>query len=149
MRAGVVGMVAFVAAYGLSGGLPGEAPGLLAAPVLGAGGLALGVLSINLIGSFAVWLHDTTPLYWVWQKLLFTLGGLLLPLEIYPEWLRSVAQWTPFAAMLNGPARLVFSFDIGDAVAVAGRLAIWSGLLALMMLAVWRRAARNLEGHGG
>ena len=32
------------------------------------------------IGLLAFWLHDVSPVYWVCQKLLFVLGGLMLPL---------------------------------------------------------------------
>jgi ABC-2 type transport system permease protein len=48
------------------------------------------------IGLLAFWLHDVAPVYWVWQKLMFVLGGLLLPLELYPAFIQRVAAFTPF-----------------------------------------------------
>ena len=52
----------------------------------------LAVLSTAAIGLSAFWIVDTSPVYWIWQKLAFVLGGLLLPLELYPDWLRALAR---------------------------------------------------------
>lgn len=133
----------------LSGGLPREPLGLLLAVPVGALATGLAVLCVGGIGTTAVWLHDTSPLFWIWQKLAFMLGGLLLPLEVYPEWLRRLASWTPFGAMLNGTGRMAFGFDPAAAVVVAGNLAAWLVMGALVASLLWGRAQRALDGYGG
>ena len=60
----------------------------------------------------AFWVEDTGPFFWIYSKVLFTLGGLFVPIDIYPEWLRRVAVMMPFNYVLYQPARL---FEIGRA----------------------------------
>jgi hypothetical protein len=38
------------------------------------------------IGLLDVWGQYARPVYWIWQKSLFVLGGLMLPLSLYPSW---------------------------------------------------------------
>lgn len=47
-------------------------------------GLTLNFLIEFSIGMLAFWFEDTQPFFWIYQKLVFTLGGLFLPLELLP-----------------------------------------------------------------
>ena len=82
------------------------------------------------IGLCAVWLQDCSPVYWIWQKCAFILGGLLLPLEIYPPWLREIALWTPFSAIMHGPGRMAFGWQPEVAALVAVKLLLWGDVSA-------------------
>ena len=145
----VLGAAAFAGAWALTGGLP-SAPAGLAAPVpLGVAAAAVATVFQVAIGLSAVWLHDATPLYWVWQKLTFVLGGLILPLEIYPGWLRELAAWTPFAAILNAPARVVLRLDAERFLSGLGRIAFWGVVAALLVAWLEARARRVIDVHGG
>ena len=145
----VLGPSAAVLATLLAGGLPREPEGLLLVAPLGLLAAAFALQVVACIGLTAVWLHDASPLFWMWQKLAFLFGGLLIPLEAYPEWLRGIALLTPFAAMLNGPGRMVFGFDPAAAAAVGALLLAWNGAMALLLAYLWKRALRAFDGHGG
>ena len=60
-------------------------------------------------------------MYWVWQKLMFVLGGLMLPLELYPAFVQRAALFTPFPSLLAAPASFVLGTQSRDA-----RSAGWS-----------------------
>jgi ABC-2 type transport system permease protein len=146
VRAPLVGLTAFACALGFTGRLPPESSlgavvpfGLVAMIVL----YGLYVLT----GLAAFWLGDVTPLFWVWQKLLFILGGLMLPLAIYPEWMQRVAWLTPFPALLAGPAD--FMIGGGDGWWLALRLGGWAIAIALLARALFGRAVRTLTVNGG
>jgi ABC-2 type transport system permease protein len=116
--------------------------------------LSIGVLAAitatafgMIVGLSAFWLHDCRPIYWVWQKGLFLLGGLLVPLELYPSWLRDVARWTPFSAILNGPASL--AFGDGAPALVALRLVAWLAVALAAIAIVFRLGLRHIDGGGG
>lgn len=99
------------------------------------------------MGLLAFWLEDVTPVYWVWQKLLFVLGGLMMPLELYPAIIQRMAVWTPFPSMLAGPA----SFMLGDAGSLALAIALtlwWSAALGSLHL-VSQRMTSALTINGG
>lgn len=106
-----LGAVGLVMGTLLHGGLPDQPVGLLFAVVLGvlAGGVLL--LCNALIGLLAFWLEDVSPLYWLWQKATFVLGGMFVPLALYPDWLRLIALWSPFSAWMSGPASMTIDPD--------------------------------------
>jgi ABC-2 type transport system permease protein len=113
--------------------------GLLAAAVLAELYVALGLLSF--------WLTDATPLYWVASKLVFVLGGLMLPLELYPTWVQRIAWFTPFPSLLSGPASFVIH-EPSFAPWLLLRLLFWAlCLFGLTELLFWRaRRALQLGG---
>jgi ABC-2 type transport system permease protein len=148
VRAPLLGIVAFGSAFAFTGRVPALHSllwlvpfGLLASAVLAELHVALGLLSF--------WLTDATPLYWVTGKLLFILGGLMLPLELYPHWLQLAALCTPFPSLLSGPGGFLIHGPDGAALALALRLLLWAcGLFGLVELLFWR-ATRSLQLSGG
>jgi ABC-2 type transport system permease protein len=141
-----------VAAFGCALLFTGEAPSLRAlAWLVPFGLLASWVLAVLYLaaGLISFWLTDATPLYWVLSKLLFILGGLMLPLELYPEWLQSIARVTPFPYLLAGPAGFLLGATGPSALTLAGHLIFWAvASCALVELLFWR-ARRALELTGG
>jgi ABC-2 type transport system permease protein len=146
VRAPFVGLTAFACAYAFTGRTP---PASVFAWVVPLGLAAMMVLhGLHLLtGLAAFWMGDVTPVFWVWQKLLFILGGLMLPLAIYPLWLQQVAWWTPFPAMLAGPAGFVLG--TGDGWSTALGLGVWAVAIALVARGLLDRATRALQVNGG
>ena len=127
----------------------GSLPGLLAFLIAAVLALLLDGLVSVLIGLLAFWLEEVTPVFWIYQKLLFTVGGLFLPLEMFPDWLRRVSGWLPFQFIAYVPARVFVAFEAGFALrALSGQVAYIAVLAAVVGL-VWRRAQYRLVVHGG
>jgi ABC-2 type transport system permease protein len=145
----LLGLLGAAAATLLAGGLPQDPRGLLLAIPLGLAAAGVALLLHAGMGLAAFWLQDVSPLYWIWQKAAFVLGGLLLPLELYPSWLRSLAGWTPFPALLNGPGRLAFGRAPEQALHTAISLSIWGAISAAMLVLLYRRGLRALDVNGG
>jgi ABC-2 type transport system permease protein len=127
----------------------GSVPGLIAFLGMAALALVLDALIAVLIGLLAFWLEEVDPVYWIYQKLLFTLGGLFLPLEMFPRWLHRAARWMPFRFIAYSPARAFVGFEPSFVLqAIAGQAA-YIVVLTAMVAWVWRRAQRRLVVHGG
>lgn len=58
------------------------------------------------VGALSFWIRDIRGLWFIYQKLVFLLGGMLLPLEILPSGVESVAKALPFMTMAYVPGRL-------------------------------------------
>jgi ABC-2 type transport system permease protein len=131
------------------GRFAGSLPGLAGFLLLAALALVLDALVAVLIGLTAFWIEEVAPIYWIYNKLLFTVGGLFLPLEMFPGWLRRIADWLPFRFIAYAPARAFISGDPGFVLqALAGQLiyiALFAGVTALL----WRAAQKRLVVHGG
>ena len=69
-----------------------------------------------LIGLGAFWLEDTSGLLLIYSRVTMILGGMLIPLELFPESWQPVLRVLPFSSMVYGPARLkgnaIKSFDL-------------------------------------
>jgi ABC-2 type transport system permease protein len=61
--------------------------------------------SFFMVGASCLWVRQSEPIFWIWQKSMFVLGGLLWPLSFYPPALRYFAWLTPFPAMIASPAQ--------------------------------------------
>lgn len=89
----------------VAGAPPRPAALLLAAP-----SLVLAVIA-NLIAQHAVaaaafWLRDAGSAWFLYLKLVFITGGMIIPLELLPNALERVARFLPFRAMAYAPGRL-------------------------------------------
>jgi len=129
--------------------MAGSPAGLAAFLGMAALALVLDSLIAVLIGLSAFWIEETMPAFWIYQKLLFTVGGLFLPLEMFPEGLRRAVAWLPFQFIAYAPARAFVAFEPGFVLrAVAGQIAYIVVLTALVVL-VWAQAQRRMVIHGG
>jgi ABC-2 type transport system permease protein len=133
----------------LAGRGPGDPRALATALALAfTGGLLLVALQL-LVGYCAFWMQEAAPLHWIAQKFTFVFGGLLFPLDIYPDVLQPIAKATPFAAALYGPARLLLHFDAGLALSTLAAQLVWGAGLFGILVVVHRRAVRSIEVGGG
>jgi ABC-2 type transport system permease protein len=144
----VMGAVGMAAAAWLTGTLP---PATTAAWLIvpsGLVGCAIALLCQLQLGYAAAWLGTAAPLFWIWQKLLFVCGGLLLPLTLYPPALRGLAEYGPFAAILFAPGSLILAPAGISVGGILGRQAAWFAAIALLTAAVDRAAAARLSRRG-
>lgn len=78
------------------------------------------------------------------------LGGAIVPLPFLPDWLRRIAQLTPFASMQNVPLR-IFSGDIPmrEAAGVMGLQIFWIAVLGAAGYLLTKRGLRRAVILGG
>ena len=142
-------VVASAVALALVGPIRVSAPGLalfLAALPLA---FVLDFLAYVLIGLGAFWLEDTTGLTLIYSRVTMIMGGMLLPLELFPDALQSIARSLPFALVMYGPARLFVRPDGWFAVGLIVKQAVAMTLFAGAVFLVHRGAMRRLFANGG
>jgi len=148
VRAPFLGLTAFVCAFAFTRWTPPLSALLVVVPFGFAASALITALYLG-IGLLAFWLQDVAPVYWVWQKLMFVLGGLMLPLELYPAFVQRAALFTPFPSLLAAPASFVLGTHLVTPGALAGRLVGWSLATALGVAWIFRRARSRLTINGG
>lgn len=149
VRLASLGTVGFVIAYFVTGSAVLGPPELIVLIPVGITAATLQLVFQFTIGLGSFWIHDCRPLHWVWQKAGFVLGGLLVPLDFYPEWLRNIALASPFAAMLHGPGRLALGAEPLSGVGILAKLLVWMALATALLIVVYRRARRRVTVGGG
>lgn len=115
-------------------------------PDLAAVGLALPAailaISANLaaqhsFAAIAFWVNDSKAAWFLYQKLVFLVGGMLLPLELFPPLLAHISRFLPFWTMSYVPARLL-----------SGHFEPWLLLLQAAWLIVLMASAAAIFGMG-
>jgi ABC-2 type transport system permease protein len=128
-----------------AGGPPDASLLLLAAPSLVLA-VACNVVTQHAFAAAAFWIRDARSTWFLYQKLVFVVGGMLLPLEVLPGWLHTTAGWLPFAAMAYAPAR--FASGHGD-VGLLGIQLGWLVALSAVAVATFAAGERRLQVAGG
>ncbi|MCE5317957.1 MAG: hypothetical protein LLG04_11455 [Parachlamydia sp.] len=101
------------------------------------------------IGLTSFWIQEVGPCYWIWEKLLYVLGGLILPLSIYPLWLQKLADWTPFPVLLGKRSFLALDFHSENYLALLMQMTLWAGLGIALLLFLFHKGLRTLTIEGG
>jgi ABC-2 type transport system permease protein len=142
--------------WALGGGavwaLAGQPPGplnwlLILLPLAGAWLLHFCVNA--LIGLAAFITEEVAPFEWIYQKLVFILGGMLIPIDFYPTWLQEIARALPFAYMMYAPARLLVRPEAGLFVQILVGQAFWLAVLGGLLVLAFQRGVRRLAINGG
>lgn len=101
------------------------------------------------IGLLAFWTEETASFALIFSRLTLVLGGVLAPLEIFPQPLRSIAQALPFSAILYGPARTLVHFELRNFGWLLWQQVITLAVGSLILLAVYQIAIRRVNINGG
>lgn len=144
-RLAVCGIAALVLATVTGGSAPDGAALALVVPAM--------VLAVvcNLIAQHAVaalsfWIRDSRSSWFLYQKLVFILGGMLIPLQLLPSVLRAICFALPFVTMAYVPARLVSGhFEPWLLALQIG----WLAVLWATAVAVYSAGERRLQVVGG
>ena len=85
----------------------------------------------------------------VYQKLVFIVGGMFIPVDLFPAGLQRVAANLPFAYQAYWPARLLVLPDASlYSRAVAGQ-AVWVVTLAVAVAVLFAFGRRRVHANGG
>lgn len=102
-----------------------------------------------LIGLLAFWTEDVTGFYFIFDRLKWLLGGFLMPIALFPDWLQAVAGWLPFPLMIYRPARLAIEFDWSAWADLSVRQIGLILIMGAITQAVYLLGVRRLDVNGG
>jgi ABC-2 type transport system permease protein len=132
-----------------AGEFSGSWSGFAAFMLMAGFALILDALIAVLIGLTAFWLEEVLPIFWIYQKLLFTVGGLFLPLEMFPLWLQRISLWLPFRFITNAPAQIFIHFNLKTCIVLVVGQLLYIVLTICILFGVWRAAQHRIVVHGG
>ena len=103
-----------------------------------------------LVALVCFWTKNSLGLAWAQTAVVNILSGALIPLEFFPNWLRTITLYLPFQAVINAPLSIYLGSVQGAGIAIT--LAIQTAwIVALLGLGrlLWRPSLRALEIQGG
>jgi ABC-2 type transport system permease protein len=101
------------------------------------------------ISTLSFWFEDTDGLHLLYSRSLMILGGLLIPLDAYPDWLGRIARALPFQYLLYQPARLFVAASPDGFLHIVGVQALLGVAVLAPMLLLYRLGLRRVAANGG
>lgn len=123
--------------------------GVLAALVTALLAFVIDFVISFMIGTLAFWVEDTSGLHLLYSRALMILGGLLIPLDAYPDWLGRIARTLPFQYLVYQPARLFVAGSAEGFLRTLGTQILLGAAVLLPMLFVYRLGLRRVSAQGG
>ena len=117
--------------------------------LVGALALLLDFCVMSMIGLLAFVTEDTQSFRIIYQKFVFILGGLMIPLDFLPGWLQQIARVLPFNLTTYAPAKLFVAFSWAQFWQVIGLQLLWLALLGSLLYRQYRWATQRLAVNGG
>jgi ABC-2 type transport system permease protein len=102
-----------------------------------------------MIGMLAFVTEEINAFQWIYTKFVLILGGVLIPLDFFPPWLKSISLVMPFAHMTYGPARLFVEPEVSRFVELVSLQLIWLAILGISLSLMFRKATSWLVINGG
>lgn len=131
-------------------GLPAIAlPNVSQALILIALGAVVRFCLLAAIGLLSFFVEESRPFYWIYSKLIFTLGGLFIPIDLYPEFFRKLAAVLPFQTITYGPARAFIAGDWQQFVSSANTALLWCLLLGALLSRQFAKGVKQVNVNGG
>ena len=133
---------------------------LAAGTSVNAAGVLMCVVSLSLANLlyFLMSFPLQTTAFWadnVWSLLVALrfitglLGGMMVPLALFPDWLRQVNDWLPFRCLFSVPVEaLMGRLAFGEWASATLIGLAWVGLLGVLDTAIWRRGNLQYSGIG-
>jgi ABC-2 type transport system permease protein len=101
------------------------------------------------IGLLAFWTENTQSFSFLFSRLTLVLGGVLAPIEIFPQPLRSIAQVLPFSTMLYGPSRTLVHFEAASFGWLVFQQVLTLIIAGLLLIGLYTIATRRVSINGG
>ena len=136
-------------AFVLVGPITFAAWGIASTLVLLIGAVVLDFLGAAIMSLLAFWVEDTQPFNLIYRRLTMLLGGMMIPLDIFPEPLSSIARALPFSYIVYAPSRQWVSPTESFFVEVLPRLAISILVAGGIVFLMFRAGQRNVTVNGG
>ncbi len=104
------------------------------------GAWAITFCAMLAIGALALLWESALAVFDGWMGCYFVLSGYLMPLELFPAWLRDATSWMPFRYCLAFPVETMIGME--SAPRALEELAVqwtWVAVLLAIALLTWRR----------
>lgn len=103
-----------------------------------------------IIGSLALFVDSALAVFEVWLGLHFILSGYLIPLELMPGWIQTLADVLPFRYTLGFPVETLIGLQ-STSRAITDLIVQWVYVIVMFTgtLAVWRTGMKRYVAFGG
>ncbi|HYV49836.1 MAG TPA: ABC-2 family transporter protein [Myxococcaceae bacterium] len=119
-------------------------------PLALAGGWTITFLMNILIGALSLYTESSLKLMEIYFTLFAVFSGYLIPVKLFPPWLRGVVEWMPFHFQVGLPVELVTKgHEWPEALWLLGVQWGWVAVLGALTAVLWKRGLKRYAAYGG
>lgn len=115
--------------------------------------VVIGYIINNLIGIImglsAFWIEDISAFRWIYDKILFILGGIFVPLTIFPDSIRAFIDYLPFSQIFFNPALIIVKYSPELFFKFLAIQIVWIILLSALAKLIFAKGSKMLAINGG
>lgn len=102
------------------------------------------------IGALSLFMEQSIKVMDVWLAAFFVFSGYLFPPDLFPSWLKGVADWLPFRYQLGVPVELLTTpHALGETLNLLARQAGWVAAMGVLCVSLWSFGVRRFQAFGG
>jgi len=111
--------------------------------------MSINIMILILIGMLAFWFEDSKGFRFIYGKFVLIFGGVLIPLEIYPDWLAEILSYLPFSYIGYHVGKLFVMFDFWRFLEVLAVQIIWLIASIFVGWLIYKGGTRRVSINGG
>jgi len=101
------------------------------------------------IGITAFWIEDQEPFAWIYQRIQYVFGGLIVPLSLFPDKIARIAEFLPFSQLYYGAARTIVQFEPNLFFKFLLTQIGWIIVFALIAILIFKKGMKNVSINAG
>ncbi|MBU4269621.1 hypothetical protein KJ644_02105 [Candidatus Dependentiae bacterium] len=102
-----------------------------------------------IIGIISFWVEDQEPFAWIYQRIQYIFGGLVVPLSLFPERIAHIAEFLPFTHLYYGSARTIVNFEINLFFKYLIIQCCWILFFVFLSILTFKRGMKNVSINAG
>jgi len=103
-----------------------------------------------IVGALSLWMHQSIKAMDLWSAGFFVFSGYLVPVAVFPDWLRWIPPFLPFVYQLGFPVDLLTgALRFEEAWPQLAAQWAWVAVLVTTAAVLWRRGLRRYGAFGG
>ena len=111
-------------------------------------GIVLSIFIFTGVGLCAFWIENPAPVMWIVDKFVMIVGGAFVPIALFPNTLRAIAEWSPFGAMMGFSQAFTPDFLQRTPLLFVSQ-GVWLAIMTCVIMIMWHFAMRRVAINGG
>lgn len=111
-------------------------------------GQILGLLLYGTIGLMSFFIQDIRPIHWIVDKIVMILGGSYLPISMFPDFMKSIAFFSPFGAINFASSTVYESWNDEFAIRIILQI-LWIIIFGILLSYMYKKTKEKAMINGG
>jgi ABC-2 type transport system permease protein len=101
------------------------------------------------MGLSAFWIGHVDPIRWIYLQVIVVMGGVAIPIALFPAYLKKIVLALPFSNAVYGAARIIVGCSGSDRIMYVSLQLLWLVMLILITKLIFNRGVKNVVISGG